>query len=126
MKWESSECRRNPRESRLRNNSWAVDARLTRILGPTCVSSWLTERMEYANEKEGKSPVNVVDCDPEKGNTVDGVQTHVSEAFEWVIRKMMMPFAKMMRTVGSRGAVVGKGLDWEVRQYWMTFHRFSR
>jgi len=98
---------------------------LTRILRPTGASSWLMERMEHANER---SIVNVVDCDPEEENTVDGVQNHVSEGFEWVIRKMM-PFAKTALVVSSRGAVVGKGLDWEVRQYWMalmTFHRFSR
>jgi len=69
--------------------------------------------MEYANEKEGRSPANVVNCDPEEGNTVDGVQNHVSEGFEseWMIRKMM-PFAKTSLVVGPRGAVVGKGLYW--------------
>ena len=77
-------------------------------------------------EKEGKSIVNVVGCDPGEGNTVDGVQNHVSEAFAWVIRKTT-PFAKT--AVGSRGAVAGGGLDCALRQSWMaleTFHRFSR
>ena len=66
--------RRNPRESRLRNNSWAVDARpIPRVLRPTRVPWWLMEKMI---EKEGKSIVNF---DPDEGNAVDGVQNHVSE-----------------------------------------------
>ena len=88
---------------------------------------WLMERM---TEKEGKYIVNVVSCDPGEGNTVDGVQNHVSEVFVWVIRKTM-PFAKLKTAlvVGSRGAVVGGGAYCEVRQSCMaleTFHRSSR
>ena len=118
----------NPRESRLRNNLWAVDAHLIpRVLRPTLVPWWLMERM---TEKEGKSIVNVVGCDPGEGNTVDGVQNHVCEVFVCVIRKTM-PFAKLKTAlvVGSRGAVVGGGSYCEVRQSWMaleTFHRSSR
>jgi hypothetical protein len=51
-----------------------------------------------------------------------------SEAFEWVIRKMV-PFAKTASVVGSRGAVAGGALDYAVRQHWMaleTSHRSSR
>ena len=90
----------------LRNNSWAVDARVTRIW---CILV-ADAGMEYANEKEGKSPVNVVGCDPGEGNTVDGVQNHVSEAFAWVTRKMKS-FAKTASVVDYRDAVAGGGMD---------------
>jgi len=72
------------------------------------------KRNGYTNATEARSS----DYDLAEGNTVDGVQTHVSRACEKGIR-MRMPFARtrVASVIGFRGAVgmAARGLDWEVR-----------